>query len=51
MEWSEKKPRITKNSTTRLGYGWIFSMCLEEFVCKMMKFLKAMVKARNGYGR
>ena len=50
MEWSEKRPRITQKSTTRLEDGWIHSTCLEEFLCKMIKLVKAMVKARNDYG-
>jgi len=49
VEWSEKRLRITQKSTTRLGDGWICSMCLEEFLCKMMKLVKAMVKAKNDY--
>ena len=33
VEWSEKMPRITKNSKPRLGDGWICSTCLmEEYV-------------------
>ena len=50
MEWSEKRARITHKSTTRLGDGWVCSMCLEEFLCKMLKLVKAMVKERNDYG-
>jgi len=37
MEWSEKMSRITTKSTTRIEYGWIHSMCLEKFLCKIMK--------------
>lgn len=50
MEWSEKMPRVTQNSKPRLGDGWVFSTCLEEFLCKMMKLVKVLVKARNDYG-
>ena len=50
VEWGEKIPRITQNSKPRLGYGWIRSTCLEEFLCKMMRLVKVLVKARNAYG-
>ena len=50
MEWSEKVPRVTQNSKQRLGGDSICSTCLEEFLCKMMKLVKVLVKERNGYG-
>lgn len=50
VEWSDKMPRITQNSKPRLGDCWIRSTCLEEFLCKMMRLVKILVKARNDYG-
>ena len=50
VEWTEKIPRITRNSKPRLGDGWICSRCLEEFLCKMMRLVKVLVKERNDYG-
>ena len=50
MEWSDKMPRVSQNSKPRLGDGWICSIGLEEFLCKMMKLVKDLVKARNDYG-
>lgn len=49
VEWSEKMPRITQNSIPRLGYGWICSTCLEEFLCKMMRLVKILVKVKDDY--
>lgn len=50
VELSEKMPRVSHNSKPRLGYGWIFSTCLEEFLCEMLKLVKVFVKVRNDYG-
>lgn len=50
VELSEKMPRITQNSKPKLGDGWICSTCLEEFLSKMMKLVKVLVKERNDYG-
>ena len=32
------------------GDGWICSTCLGEFLRKMMKLLKVLLKTRNAYG-
>ena len=37
VEWSEERYRITQKSKTKIEDGWIRSMCLEEFLWKMMK--------------
>ena len=50
VEWSEKMPRINQYSKPRLGDGCIRSTCLDEFLCKMMRFVKVLVKGRNDYG-
>lgn len=50
MKWSDKIQRITKSSISRLGDGWIRSTCLEEFLCKIMRLVKVLVKERNDYG-
>lgn len=50
VEWSEKRPRITQNPKPSLGDGWICSTCLGEFLCKMMKLVKVLMKTRNVYG-
>ena len=49
VEWSEKFPRINQNSKPQLRDGWIHSTCLEGFLCKMMRLVKILVKARNDY--
>ena len=50
VEWSDKMQIITQNAKPRLGDGWIFSTCWEEFLCEMMRLVKVLVKARNDYG-
>jgi len=49
VEWSVKIPTITQNSIPSLGDGWIRSTCLEEFLCKMMRLVKVLVKEMDDY--
>jgi len=49
VEWSQEIPRITQNLKPKLGYCWILTTCLEEFLCKMMRLVNILVKDRNDY--
>jgi len=50
--WNEARRYLgsLQNAKPKLEDGWIFSISLDKFPCKMMKLVRVLVKVRNDHG-